>query len=81
MSKREDYISWDEYLMGIALLSAQRSKDPGTQVGACIVDRKTNRILSVAITAFPLAAQTMNFPGSVTGSFWILNILMLYMLN
>ena len=35
--KREDYITWDEYFMGIALLSAERSKDPSTQVGACIV--------------------------------------------
>ena len=35
--KRENYLSWDEYFMGIALLSAQRSKDPGTQVGACSV--------------------------------------------
>ncbi|MDD3867832.1 MAG: cytidine deaminase, partial [Eubacteriales bacterium] len=37
VNKRENYISWDEYFMGIALLSAQRSKDPSTQVGACIV--------------------------------------------
>ena len=36
--KREDYLSWDQYFMGIALLSAERSKDPNTQVGACIVD-------------------------------------------
>ncbi len=36
--KREHYLSWDEYFMGIALLSAQRSKDPSTQVGACIVN-------------------------------------------
>lgn len=35
--KRENYLSWDEYFMGIALLAAKRSKDPGTQVGACIV--------------------------------------------
>ena len=35
--KREDYINWDEYFMGVALLSAKRSKDPNTQVGACIV--------------------------------------------
>ena len=34
--KREDYISWDEYFMGIAMLAARRSKDPNTQVGACI---------------------------------------------
>ena len=33
--KRKDYISWDEYFMGIALLAAHRSKDPNTQVGAC----------------------------------------------
>ena len=44
--KREDYINWDAYFMGIALLSAQRSKDPNTQVGACIVS-KDNKILSV----------------------------------
>ena len=42
--KRADYISWDQYFMGIALLSAERSKDPSTQVGACIVD-DNNRIL------------------------------------
>ena len=39
MNKRKDYISWDEYFMGVALLSSQRSKDPGTQVGACIVNQ------------------------------------------
>ena len=44
--KRKDYISWDEYFMGIAQLSAMRSKDPNTQVGACIVS-KENKILSM----------------------------------
>lgn len=39
MKKREDYLTWDEYFMGIALLSAKRSKDPSTQVGACIVNK------------------------------------------
>ena len=43
--KREDYLTWDEYFMGIALLSAMRSKDPSTQVGACIVDEQ-KKILS-----------------------------------
>ena len=38
--KRDDYLSWDEYFMGIALLSAQRSKDSNTQVGACIVNQE-----------------------------------------
>ena len=44
--KREDYLSWDEYFMGIATLSAMRSKDPSTQVGACIVN-SDKRILSM----------------------------------
>ena len=50
--KRENYINWDEYFMGIAMLSAQRSKDPSTQVGACIVS-KENRILSVGYNGMP----------------------------
>ena len=50
--KRKDYISWDEYFMGIALLSAQRSKDPNTQVGACIVS-DDNRILSIGYNGAP----------------------------
>ena len=44
--KRTDYISWDEYFMGVALLTAQRSKDNTSQVGACIVSRE-NKILSM----------------------------------
>ena len=44
--KRKDYISWDEYFMGIATLSGMRSKDPNTQVGACIVSQD-NKILSM----------------------------------
>ncbi|MNP03037.1 tRNA-specific adenosine deaminase [compost metagenome] len=50
--KRQDYISWDEYFMGIAMLSGHRSKDPSTQVGACIVD-KDNRILSIGYNGLP----------------------------
>lgn len=50
--KRTDYISWDEYFMGIALLSAQRSKDGGTQVGACIVS-DDNKILSMGYNGMP----------------------------
>jgi dCMP deaminase len=52
MYERKDYISWDEYFMGIAKLSAMRSKDPNTQVGCCIVSDK-NRILSVGYNGFP----------------------------
>lgn len=50
--KRDDYITWDEYFIGIAKLSSMRSKDPSTQVGCCIVS-KDNRILSVGYNGAP----------------------------
>ena len=50
--KRLDYLSWDEYFMGVALLSAQRSKDPSTQVGACIANRD-HKILPVGYNEMP----------------------------
>lgn len=59
--KREDYINWDEYFMGIAYLSAMRSKDPNTQVGACIVS-KSNRILSMGYNGFPNGIDDDAFP-------------------
>ena len=43
---KEANISWDEYFMGIALLSSLRSKDPNTKVGACIVD-DDNKVVSI----------------------------------
>ena len=59
--KRTDYISWDEYFMGVALLASLRSKDPNTQVGACIVD-KDNRILSTGYNGFPRGCSDDEFP-------------------
>lgn len=59
--KRSGYISWDEYFMGVALLASQRSKDPNTQVGACIVDQ-TKRILSTGYNGFPLGCDDDKFP-------------------
>ena len=50
--QRQDYLTWDEYFMGVACLSALRSKDPSTQVGACIVS-KDNRILSIGYNGAP----------------------------
>ena len=63
--KREDYISWDEYFMGVAMLSGMRSKDPNTQVGACIVseDNKILRFYLWDIMDCRRAAQMMNFHG------------------
>ena len=69
MPKRTDYISWDEYFMGIALLSAQRSKDPNTQVGACIVNND-NKILSVGYNGFPLGCSDEEFPWERTGELY-----------
>jgi len=67
MSKREDYINWDDYFMGIALLSAKRSKDPSSQVGACIVDTKTNRILSVGYNGLPRFCSDDEYPWTREG--------------
>lgn len=61
MAKRDDYISWDEYFMGIALLSAKRSKDPNTQVGACIVN-ENKKIMSVGYNGFPHGCSDDEFP-------------------
>ena len=61
MDKRQNYISWDEYFMGVALLAAQRSKDPNTQVGACIVD-SSKRILSTGYNGFPQGCSDDDFP-------------------
>ena len=59
--KREVYISWDEYFMGIAILSSKRSKDPSTQVGACIVG-DDNRILSIGYNGTPNGFPDSDFP-------------------
>jgi dCMP deaminase len=51
--KRKGYLSWNDYFMNVALLSAQRSKDPSTQVGACIVD-PTNKIVGIGYNGMPI---------------------------
>ena len=63
MRKRDDYINWDEYFMGIAQLSGMRSKDPHTQVGACIVS-PDNKILSMGYNGFPIGCSDDEFPGT-----------------
>lgn len=59
--KKEDYLIWDEYFMGIALLSAERSKDPNTSVGACIVSQD-NKILSVGYNGMPRGCSDNEYP-------------------
>ena len=66
MNKREDYISWDEYFMGVAMLSAARSKDPNMQVGACIVSQD-NKILSMGYNGFPIGCSDDEFPWNRDG--------------
>ena len=59
--KRKDYLSWDEYFMAVAVLAGMRSKDPNTQVGACIVS-ENNRILSMGYNGFPNGVSDDEFP-------------------
>ena len=65
--KRQDYISWNEYFMGIALLASKRSKDPNTQVSACIVNAD-NVILSTGYNGFPYGCSDDEFPWEREGS-------------
>lgn len=65
--KREDYLKWDEYFMGIAMLSSMRSKDPNTGVGACIVG-KDNRILSLGYNGMPIGCSDDVFPWEREGA-------------
>ena len=64
--QRRDYLNWDQYFMGIAKLSALRSKDPNTQVGACIVSID-NRILSIGYNGAPNGFEDENFPWARDG--------------
>lgn len=59
--KRENYIEWDEYFMATAFLAAKRSKDPSTQVGACIVNDE-KRIVGVGYNGFPTRCDDDDFP-------------------
>lgn len=65
-SKRKDYISWDQYFMGVAHLAGMRSKDPNTQVGACIVS-DDHKILSMGYNGFPRGCNDDEFPWAREG--------------
>lgn len=66
MFEREDHISWDEYFMALAKLTAIRSKDPSSQVGAVIVD-KNNRVLSIGYNGAPNGFADVDFPWAREG--------------
>jgi len=65
--KRMDYINWDEYFMGIALLTAMRSKDPNSQVGECIVISE-NKILSLGYNGMPIGCSDDEMPWEREGA-------------
>jgi dCMP deaminase len=67
-TKRSDYISWEEYFMAIAELSAKRSKDPNTQVGACIVN-SSKRIIGIGYNGFPIGCSDDELPWGREGEF------------
>lgn len=68
MVKRTDYLTWDEYFMGVALLSGKRSKDPNTQVGACIVNGQ-NKIVGAGYNGLPTGCNDEEFPWEKEGDF------------
>lgn len=67
-TKRTDYLSWDEYFMAVALLSAHRSKDPNTQVGACVANRE-NKIVGVGYNGFPMGCSDEELPWAREGEY------------
>lgn len=69
MKKRTDYLSWDEYFMGVAVLSSLRSKDPNTQVGACIVNQD-RKIVGVGYNGFPIGCDDDMLPWDREGN-WL----------
>lgn len=76
--KRDDYITWDEYFMSVAHLAGMRSKDPSSQVGACIVSND-NKILSMGYNGFPIGCPDNEFPWEREGE--ALNTKYLYVVH
>ena len=66
LGKRKDYLSWDEYFMAVAMLSGMRSKDPNTQVGACVANSQ-NKIVGVGYNGFPWGCSDDELPWARTG--------------
>lgn len=65
---RDDVLSWDQYFMGMAHLSAMRSKDPNTRVGACIVNPQ-KRVVGLGYNGFPYGCEDEEFPWDREGEF------------
>ena len=61
IAKRSDVVEWDDYFMAVSFLSAMRSKDPSTQVGACIVN-PDRRIVGIGYNGFPRGCSDDELP-------------------
>lgn len=68
LGKRKDYLSWDEYFMAVAILSGHRSKDPNTQVGACVANDQ-NKIVGVGYNGFPWGCSDDVLPWDREGNY------------
>ena len=68
--KRESYIDWDDYFMSVAMLSAFRSKDPNRQVGACIVDPQSSKIVGIGYNGFPWGCNDDSLPWARDAEKW-----------
>lgn len=66
-TKRKEYLSWEEYFMGCAILSSMRSKDPSNQIGACIVNEETKKILSIGYNGLTSGMSDDEFDWKSTG--------------
>lgn len=64
--KRKDYITWDEYFMGVAVLSSKRSKDPSTQVGACVASND-NKVVTMGYNGMPVGLSDDEMPWGRAG--------------
>jgi len=69
--RRENYIDWHDYFMSVATLSAFRSKDPNRQVGACIVDPRTKRIVGIGYNGFPWGCSDDALPWARDAGTWL----------
>lgn len=65
--KRQHVITWDQYFMGMAHLSALRSKDPSTQVGAVIVSAE-NKVVSIGYNGLPKGCSDDEYPWERDGN-------------
>lgn len=65
-----DHISWDEYFMGVAVLSSKRSKDPSTKVGCCIVN-EDKKIIGIGYNGFPVGVDDNKFPWTTKSDNWV----------